>query len=71
MKQKKEILAIIPARGGSKGVHKKNIKILSGKPLLCYKAKASLNSKYIYRTILSTDDFQIAKIGKKYGLKVP
>ena len=59
----KEILAIIPARGGSKGVKRKNIKNLGGKPLLYYSANAALKSKFISRTILSTEDKEIANIG--------
>jgi len=50
-----KILAIIPARGGSKGIPMKNIQSLKGKPLLFYTVKASLNSKEISRTIVSTD----------------
>ena len=46
MKKYNEVLAIIPARGGSKGILKKNIKLLCGKPLLYYTAKAALNSKF-------------------------
>lgn len=67
----KEILAIIPARGGSKGVKRKNIKNLGGKPLLYYSANAALKSKFISRTILSTEDKEIANIGIGLGLEVP
>jgi len=66
-----KIIALIPARGGSKGIVKKNIKKLAGKPLITYTIKASLNSKYILRTIVSTDDIKIAEISKKYGAEVP
>lgn len=68
---KKEILAIIPARGGSKGIPRKNIKKLAGKPLLAYTAKSALQSRYLSKVLLSTDDFEIAEIGKKLGLEVP
>ena len=66
-----QILSIIPARGGSKGIPKKNIKLLRSRPLLAYTADASLNSQYITRHILSTDNEQIAQTGRDYGLEVP
>ncbi|RLA77108.1 MAG: acylneuraminate cytidylyltransferase family protein [Epsilonproteobacteria bacterium] len=62
----KKILAIIPARGGSKGIPKKNIVNLAGKPLLAWTIKASLNSKYITKTVVSSDDINILNIAKKY-----
>lgn len=65
------MIAIIPARGGSKGLPGKNLKILSGKPLLQYTADSAMNSKYISRIILSTDDELIAKAGKDCGVEVP
>jgi CMP-N,N'-diacetyllegionaminic acid synthase len=68
---KLEILAIIPARGGSKGIPGKNIKHLNSKPLLAYTALSAMNSKFITRRVLSTDDTEIAKIGAEYGLEVP
>lgn len=66
-----EILAIIPARGGSKGIPRKNIKRLCGKPLLSYTIEAAKNSDYISRIILSTEDDEIASIGKNLGIDVP
>jgi len=68
---RKKILAIIPARGGSKRVPKKNIKILAGKPLIAYSIEHAKLSKYINRTIVSTDDDEIAKIAKKFGAELP
>jgi CMP-N-acetylneuraminic acid synthetase len=68
---KKKILAIIPARGGSRGIKNKNIKVLNKKPLLYYTAKESKNSKYLDKIVLSTDSNVIAKIGKKLGIEVP
>lgn len=65
------MLAIIPARGGSKGVPRKNIKDLAGKPLIYYAIKAAKESKYIDRIIVSTDDEEIAKVALKYGAEVP
>lgn len=67
----KTVLAIIPARGGSKGILKKNIKLLNGKPLIAYTIEESLKSKYIDRVIVSTEDPEIAKISLKYGAEVP
>jgi CMP-N,N'-diacetyllegionaminic acid synthase len=65
------VLGLIPARGGSKGVPRKNIKLLCGKPLLAYTAEAALNSKRLSRVILSTDDEEIAAVGRACGLEVP
>ena len=66
-----EILSIIPARSGSKGIPGKNIKNFAGKPLLAHSAEVSLSCNNINRTILSTDDPEIKKIGIKLGLEVP
>lgn len=66
-----EILALIPARGGSKRIPQKNIKIFSGNPLLAYTAKASLNSSLLTRVVLTTDDEEIRKIGLSMGLEAP
>jgi len=65
------VLAIIPARGGSKGIPNKNIKELSGKPLLQYTSEVALASKKISKVILSSDADQIIKVGKELGLEVP
>jgi CMP-N,N'-diacetyllegionaminic acid synthase len=65
------MLAIIPARGGSKGVPRKNIKNLAGKPLIYYTIKAAKESKYIDRIIVSTDDEEIAEVALKYRAEVP
>ena len=67
----KRILAIIPARGGSKRLPRKNILDLAGKPLIAWTIEAALKSKYIDRVIVSTDDDEIANISKKYGADVP
>lgn len=63
--------AIIPARGGSKGLPGKNIMILNGKPLISYTIEAAMKSKNISEVIVSTDDLKIAEISKKYGAHVP
>ena len=66
-----KILAIIPARGGSKGVPMKNIKLLGGKPLLAHTAEAAQQSKLLFKTIISTDNEDIATIAKSLNLEVP
>lgn len=66
-----EVLAIIPARGGSKSISRKNIKLLNGKPLIYYSILAGLRSKTVNRVIVSTDDLEIADIAKKFGAEVP
>ena len=66
----KKVLSIIPARGGSKGLPRKNIIDLAGKPLIAWTIEASLNSKYITKTIVSSDDKEILDISTKYGSEV-
>lgn len=66
-----KILAIIPARGGSKGIPRKNIFPLYGKPLIEYTFEAAKGSKLINRIILSTEDSEIAETGRKNGIDVP
>jgi len=65
------VLGIIPARGGSKGVPRKNIKILCGKPLLAYTIESALKAQRLTRTILTTEDKEIADVGRRYGVDVP
>ena len=67
----KSVLAIIPARGGSKSIPRKNIKLLNGKPLIVFTLIEAKKSKYIDRLILSTDDDEIIKVVKKYNCEVP
>lgn len=67
----KKILAVITARGGSKGIKGKNIKPLNGIPLIKYSTNACMKSKYIDKTILSTDDEKIAAVVKETGVEVP
>jgi len=71
MYNNKSIIGLIPARGGSKGLPGKNIKPLSGKPLIAWTIEQALSSKYLNRVIASTDDEEIAVISKKYGAEVP
>jgi CMP-N-acetylneuraminic acid synthetase len=68
MYKDKTILAIIPARGGSKRLPNKNILNLCGKPLVAWTIESALNSKYISSIILSSDDDRILEIGKKYNI---
>lgn len=65
------MLAIIPARGGSKEIPGKNIKLLCGKPLIVYTIEAAMAAKSVDRIILSTDDPEIAKIAGKYDVEIP
>lgn len=67
----KTILAIIPARAGSKGIPGKNVIPLCGKPLLAYSIEHAFDSKYIDRVLVSTDGSDIAAIARKYGAEVP
>ncbi len=71
VEDKREILAVIPARGGSKGIPRKNIKNFAGYPLIAYSIQAALNSKYVTRTIVSTDDDEIANVARVLGAEVP
>jgi len=64
-------VAIIPARGGSKGVPLKNIRMMAGRPLIEYTISSAKNSKKIDRIIVSTDDKKIAQISKSLGAEVP
>ena len=61
------IIALIPARGGSKGVPRKNVKELAGKPLIAYAIQTALASSLIDRVIVSTEDVEIAQIALHYG----
>lgn len=66
-----EVLAIIPARGGSKGIPHKNIRKFAGYPLIAYSIAAGLQAQTVTRVILSTDDPEIAEVGRKWGADVP
>lgn len=67
----KTVLAIIPARGGSKGIPGKNIREIAGKPLIAWTIEAAKKSKYIDRLILSSDDNDIIEVAKEWGCEVP
>jgi pseudaminic acid cytidylyltransferase len=64
-------VAIIPARGGSKRIPKKNIKEFCGKPIIAYSIEAAMQSNLFDEIMVSTDDEEIAKVAKQYGAKIP
>ena len=64
------VIAIIPARGGSKGIPRKNLRLLCGKPLIAYSIQAALGSKLIDRVVVSTEDEEIAEVSGIYGAHV-
>jgi CMP-N-acetylneuraminic acid synthetase len=66
-----EILGLIPARGGSKSIPRKNIRSLAGYPLIAYSIAAGLAAESISRLIVSTDDGEIAELAQRYGAEVP
>jgi len=66
-----EVLALIPARGGSKGLPRKNVLPLAGKPLVAHTIATALDAATITRTIVSTDDDEIAAAAREYGAEVP
>lgn len=67
---KQKVVAIIPARGGSKGIPRKNIRLLNGKPLISYAIEVAKKSNLIDKVVVSTDDIEIGNIAKKYGAEV-
>jgi len=66
-----EVLVVIPARGGSKSIPRKNIKRLNGHPLIAYSIAAGVNAETVSRVIVSTDDSEIAEVALRYGAEVP
>ena len=64
-------MAVIPARGGSKGLPGKNVRLLDNKPLIVHTIESALGSSYIDRTIVSTDDEEIAAVAGKHNAEVP
>jgi CMP-N-acetylneuraminic acid synthetase len=65
------VLAIIPARGGSKGLPRKNVKPIAGKPLVAYSVEAARSTPLVSRVIVSTDDDEIAEVAQRFGADVP
>ena len=68
---KPTFLAVIPARGGSKGIPRKNIKEIAGKPLIAWTIEEAKKSKHITKLILTSDDAEIIEVAKRYGCEVP
>ena len=68
---KPRVVSVIPARGGSRGVPRKNIRALGGKPLLAYSIQTALECRLIDRVVVSTDDAEIADVARRYGAEVP
>ena len=66
-----EVLAIIPARGGSKGIPRKNIRPFAGHPLIAYSIAAALQAGTVSRVIVSTEDQEIAEVARRYGAETP
>jgi CMP-N-acetylneuraminic acid synthetase len=65
------VLGLVPARGGSRGIPRKNVRLLAGKPLLAYTAECALAATRLARVVLSTEDEEIAAIGRRHGLETP
>lgn len=65
------VLGLIPARGGSKGIPRKNIALLAGRPLLAYTCEAAVASHVLNRVVVSTDDEEIAEVAQQFGIEVP
>jgi YrbI family 3-deoxy-D-manno-octulosonate 8-phosphate phosphatase len=68
---KPEVLAIIPARAGSKGIPRKNIRLFAGHPLVAYSIAAGLQAKTVTRVMVTTDDDEIARVARSYGAETP
>jgi len=66
-----EVLGIIPARGGSKGVPGKNVRLLAGKPLIAHSVEAARHAKVISRVVVSSDSEDIMEVGRRYGAETP
>jgi CMP-N-acetylneuraminic acid synthetase len=66
-----KVLGLVPARGGSQGIPRKNARFLAGRPLLAYTADAAGKARRLSRVILSTEEPEIAEIGRRCGLEVP
>ena len=71
MLNRKKILAIVPARGGSKGVPGKNVRIFAGIPLIAWTIVEAQKSQYIDKLILSSDDEEIIRVSRNWGIDIP
>src|SRR5512135_2313933 len=66
-----EVLALIPARGGSKGIPRKNIRPFAGYPLMAFSIAAALQAELVTRVIVSTEDQEIAEVARQFGAETP
>jgi CMP-N-acetylneuraminic acid synthetase len=72
MEARPKVLALIPARGGSKGVRRKNIRALCGRPLISYTIECAQSARHLFHAVIvSTDDEEIASVAREYGAEVP
>ena len=71
MVNKPHVLAVIPARGGSKGIPRKNIRDFGGAPLIAWSIAAALRAETVTRVIVSTDDEEIAGVAREWGAETP
>lgn len=71
MAERPAVLALVPARGGSKGIPRKNLRLLSGKPLVVHAVAAGLTARLVDRVLCSTDDAEIAEVARQAGAEVP
>jgi len=71
MQKKEKSVCLIPARGGSKRIPRKNIKLFAGKPIIAWPIQLSLSTKIFERVVVSTDDHEIAKVSEHYGAEIP
>ena len=67
----RRVIAVIPARGGSKGIPRKNVREVGGKPMIAWTIEAAKQSKYVDRVVLSSDDDEIIEVAKRFGCEVP
>lgn len=71
MVERPEVLALIPARGGSKGIPRKNLRDFAGAPLIAYSIAAAIQAELVTRVVVSTDDLQIAEVARAWGAETP
>jgi CMP-N,N'-diacetyllegionaminic acid synthase len=71
MSESQHVVAVIAARGGSKGLPRKNVRMLAGKPLIAYTVEAAKRSPYVDRVLVTTDDAEIAEVSRKFGAETP
>lgn len=67
----RDVLALVPARGGSKSIPRKNLRLVGGKPLIAWSIEHALRSRHITRVIVTTDDLEIAEVARRHGAEAP